>query len=307
MDVKVDTLKRTTSDDPDKNKSDVMGVVIDFKDLCDRVKVYDPKLSADLKKIIDDKKDDLVASVNKKKRYGGTIKLYTYPDHSIFGKLGITVRSINAAGVLAYGKRYSDKFKNTVMLDILDSRFTDYVSGVISGKASDKLIIDNDELNEIKAVLDALCKVTINKTDAGFLNELELESRNKKRYGVDVVPMNVEIQTVNVTGNIKAVIMDAKAVNGRFKDILKVMQDDFVNAATDINKIISKCDTYAKDPNSGEYAEIIKKQAQACNKIAGIIQFASSAYCNAFIALSRQNTQTIKNFANGGYKKYEAF
>lgn len=139
------------------------------------------------------------------------------------------------------------------------------------------------------------------------MNELELESRNKKRYGVDVVPMNVEVQTVNVTGNIKAVIMDAKAVNGRFKDILKVMQDDFVNAAADINKIISKCDTYAKDPNSGEYAEIIKKQAQACNKIAGIIQFASSAYCNAFIALSRQNTQTIKNFANGGYKNTKRF
>lgn len=50
MNVKVDTLKRTTSDDPDKNKSDVMGVVIDFKDLCDRVKDYDPKLSDDLKK-----------------------------------------------------------------------------------------------------------------------------------------------------------------------------------------------------------------------------------------------------------------
>lgn len=78
------------------------------------------------------------------------------------------MRSINAAGVLAYGKQYSDKFKNTVMLDILDSRFTDYVSSVISGKASDKPTIDNDELNEIKAVLDALCKVTIDKTDAGF-------------------------------------------------------------------------------------------------------------------------------------------
>lgn len=72
-----------------------------------------------------------------------------------------------------------------------------------------------------------------------------------------------------------------------------------------MNKMVSELDSYAKNPKSGEYAEIFKKHAQVCNKIVGVIQFNASVYSNAFIALSRMNTQRIKAFANGGYKQYE--
>ena len=274
---------------------------------CEKVKQKNPKLAKDILDILDDKEPEIKkAAANQKKRYAGYIRLWTFSDPTILNKDDIILRSINATGYLAYGKQYSDKIKNEMLLNMFDSRFVNYVSSVISGKAVDKPVVDNEELNAIKATFDTVSKVNINKTDKNFLTHLGLRKYDSDIFGVPYIPGRPEQKDVNVK-SVSDTIKIAKGINGAFKNAVKPMLDCFVNAETEINKTISKLDSYAKDPNSGEYAEVFKKHAQACNKVVGVIQFTSSAYCNAFIALSRQNTKTIKNFANGGYKKYEAF
>lgn len=270
---------------------------------CEKVKQKNPKLAKDILDILEGKEPEIKkAAANQKKQYSGTIDLYTYKRDSL-DKMDIIMRSTRALGALAYDTGFVSVTKGSVILNIFSNDFSDYVSKIISGKSADKPT-DDTRLNEIKDTIDKMCSANINKTNKDFLFELGLDLRDKSIYGVEYVPIGIGTKSVEVK-SIKNTIQVAKGINGAFKGAIKPMQDSFTKAETEVNRIISKLDSYAKDPNSGEYAEIIKKQAQACNKIVGIIQFASSAYCNAFVSLSRENTQRIKAFADGGYKEYE--
>ena len=297
----------------DGSTSEDLNRIKDIGNYCEKVKQKNPKLAEDILDILDSKEPEIKkVVVSQKKRYDGRIMLYEYATGraSSANRSRITLNAIYAIMDLAYGKEYmrqnASKVKDTVLCAIFNMRFTDYVSSIISGKNADKseFDIDDTEINTIKETFELMCSAHIDKADKNFLSDLGIVYCDKKQYGVSLCPRCIQLKTfTNIS--VSDLVKIAKGFNGKCKAAAKGWQNDFDKAASEMNKMVSELDSYAKNPKSGEYAEIFKKHAQVCNKIVGVIQFNASVYSNAFIALSRMNTQRIKAFANGGYKQYE--
>jgi len=278
---------------------------------CEKVKQKNPKLANDILDILEGKEPAIKrAAANQKrlKKYSGRITLYEYArDRGVRNDLTFCDKATDAVISLVHGERSTSKFSDDARHSIFGTNIADYVSSIISGKNADKseFGIDDTEINRIRTTLDQLCNARIDKTDKNFLSHLGIVYCNKTEYGVSLIPHNVKTKTLEVTNyGVSDLIDMAKSFNGTCKTEAKGWQSDFDKAVSEINQLIRRIDSYEKDPKSGEYAEIFKKHAQVCNKIIGVIQFASSVYSTAFTALSKKNTQRIKAFVDSERKQY---